>query len=69
MANRSGNIFLLTHCMIVSSAKEVIRLVLRVCHFVCHSFCHFVSRITANIMSRFRWNSVLWLGLPVERNV
>jgi len=35
----------------------------RVCVFVCVS----VSRITANVISRFRWNLLIWSGLPVWR--
>jgi len=31
--------------------------------FVCHS----LSRISEKVMNRFRWNFVLWLGLPVGR--
>ena len=34
---------------------------------VCLSVCHSVSRITGKVMSRFNWNLVLWLDLPVGR--
>jgi len=37
--------------------------------FVCHSVCRSVSRITAKVISRIHWNSVLWLGLPIGRTV
>jgi len=37
-----------------------------VCLFVCHSVCHSVSRITAKVISRFHWNLLLWLGLPIR---
>jgi len=28
--------------------------------------CHSVSRITEKVTSRFHWNLLLWLGLPVR---
>jgi len=33
---------------------------------VCLSVCHSVSRITEDVMSRFYWNLVLWLGHQSE---
>jgi len=38
-----------------------------VCLSVCLCVCVSVSRITAKVISRFHWNLVLWLGLPIER--
>ena len=33
----------------------------------CLSFCLSVCTITAKVISRFHWNLVLWLGLPISR--
>jgi len=30
--------------------------------------CMFVGRITAEVISRFHWNLVSWLGLSLGRN-
>ena len=49
----------------VSVEAEVMRSGRCVGH-VCLSFCLSVSRITARVTSRFHWNLVLCLGLPIE---
>ena len=38
----------------------------QVCLSFVLSFCLYVCRIAAKVISRFHWNLVLWLGLPVE---
>ena len=50
-----------------TSAKEVMLFVWSVCLSDCLSVCLSVSRITEKVMSRFHWNFMLWLRLPIGR--
>jgi len=49
---------------LVASAKAA---VMRSGRFVCNSFCYSVCLCTAEVISRFHLNLVLWLDLSIER--
>jgi len=53
--------------LVTSANAEVTRSSRFVCQSFRLSFRLSVSSITAAVISRFHWNSVLWLDLPIER--